>query len=108
GFTKIEDLKKQFEIKLVQQEKDKAEKFFHLHLKVKLDSIYRDWPVIDFWIDKKLYLPAKVVAVSTEEDIYEIKFLQPKVNKEIAKTVFEFEIPKGFTVEQIPLKKKKQ
>ncbi|MFQ6116195.1 MAG: hypothetical protein ACE5NG_19200, partial [bacterium] len=98
GFTKIEDLKKQFEIKLVQQEKDKAEKFFHLHLKVKLDSIYRDWPVIDFWIDKKLYLPAKVVAVSTEEDIYEIKFLQPKVNKEIVKKVFEFEIPKGFTV----------
>ena len=115
GFTKIEDLKKQFEIRLVQQEKEPVSvipakagihETFHLHLKVKPDSIYKDdYTVIDFWIDKKLGLPAKVVAVSTEEDIYEIKFLQPKVNKKIDKKVFEFEIPKGFTIEEIPLKK---
>jgi len=107
GFTKIEDLQKQFEIKLVQQEKAEAERSFHLHLKVKPDSIYKDdYTAIDFWIDKKLGLPAKVVAVSTEEDIHEIKFLKPNVNEKIDKKVFEFEIPKGFTVEEIPLKKK--
>ncbi|MFB0523894.1 MAG: outer membrane lipoprotein carrier protein LolA [Phycisphaerae bacterium] len=118
GFTKIEDLKKHFEIKLVRQEKEPVSvipaqagihEFFHLHLKTKPDSIYKDdYTSIDFWIDGKLGLPAKVVAVSTEEDIYEIKFLQPKVNKKIDKKVFEFEIPKGFTVEEIPLKKKKE
>jgi len=107
GFTKIEDLKKQFEVESVEQEKDEAEKFFQLHLKVKPDSIYKDdYTSIDFWIDKKLVLPTKVVAFSTEEDIYEIKFLQPKVNKKMDKTVFEFEIPKGFSMEIIPLKKK--
>jgi len=109
GFTKIEDLKKQFEIKLVELKKEKPENLIQLNLKVKPDSIYKDdYTTIDFWIDGKLGLPAKVVAVSTEEDIYEIKFLQPKVNKKIDKKVFEFEIPKGFTVEEIPLKKKKE
>jgi outer membrane lipoprotein-sorting protein len=113
GFTKIEDLKKQFEIKLVpsaaeglvQQNKAEAETSFHLHLKVKPDSKYKDWPAIDLWIDKKLYLPAKIIAVTTEEDIYEIKFLKPVVNKKIDAKVFKFDIPKDFTIEIIPLKK---
>ena len=109
GFTGIEDLKKQFEIKLVKPKKQKPDNLIQLNLKVKPDSIYKDdYTTIDFWIDGKLNLPARVVAVSTEEDIYEIKFLQPKVNKEIDKKLFEFEIPKGFTVEEIPLKKNKQ
>ena len=72
------------------------------------NSIYKDdYTFIDFWIDRKLNLPAKVVAVTTEEDIYEIKFLQPKVNKAINKKVFDFEIPKKFgEPEIIPLKEK--
>jgi len=103
GFSKIEDLKKQFEIKLVKQKKGKAQ----LHLKVKADSIYKDdYTSIDFWIDKELGLPAKIVATSTEEDIYEIKLLKSAVNKKINKKVFELEIPKGFGVEIIPLRKK--
>lgn len=116
GFTKVEELKKQFEIKLVEQKKEPPpvipaeagiHEFIQLNLKVKPDSIYKDdYTTIDFWIDKKLFLPAKVMAVSTEEDIYEIKFLRPKVNKKIDKKVFEFEVPEGFTVEIIPLKKK--
>jgi outer membrane lipoprotein-sorting protein len=124
GFTKIEDLKKQFEIKLVpsaaeglaQQEKESVSvipaqagihEFSHLHLKTKPDSIYKDgYTSIDFWIDKKIFLPTKVIAVSTEEDIYEIKFLQPKINEKMDTKVFEFEVPKDFTVEIIPLKKK--
>ncbi len=107
GFTKIDDLKKQFEIKLVEQKKDKPQSFIQLHLKVKRDSVYKDdYISIDFWIDKELGLPAKVVAVSTEEDIYEIKFLKPKLNKKINKKVFEYKIPKGFGEPEIfPLKK---
>lgn len=103
GFTKIEDLKKQFEIKLVKQKKGKAQ----LHLKVKADSIYKnDYTSIDFWVDRELYLPAKIIAVSTEEDIYEIKFLRPAVNKKIVQKVFDFKVPDGFSVETEPLKKK--
>ncbi len=108
GFTKIDDLKKQFEVKLVEQKKDKPQSFIQLHLKVKRDSIYTDdYISIDFWIDKELGLPAKVAAVSTEEDIYEIKFLKPKLNKKINKKVFEYKIPRGFGEPEIfPLKKK--
>ena len=115
GFTKIEDLKKQFEVTLVEQKKGKGEDFIQVHLKVKPNSIYKDdYVSIDFWIDKKLGLPAKVVAVSTEpatepveqKDISEIKFLRPKVNKIIDKKVFDFKLSKDFgEPEIIPLKK---
>lgn len=107
GFTKVEELKKQFEIKLVDLKKEKPENLIQLNLKVKPDSIYKDdYISIDLWIDKKVLLPTKIIAVSIEEDIYEIKFLQPKVNKKIDKKVFKFDVPKDFTVEEIPLKKK--
>ncbi len=117
GFTKIEDLKKQFEIKLVEQKKEHTpvipaeagiQDFIQLHLKVKADSVYKDdYTSIDFWIDKKLYLPSKIIAASIEEDIYEIKFIEPKVNEKMNKKVFDFKIPDGFSVEIEPLKKSK-
>ncbi len=116
GFTKIEDLKKQFQITLVEQKKSEPEDFIQLHLKVKPNSVYKDdYVYINFWIDKKLGLPAKVFAVSTEpatepveqKDIYKIKFIKPKVNRKIDGKVFEFKIPEGFgEPEIIPLKKK--
>jgi hypothetical protein len=79
-------------------------------LKVRPNSIYEDeYTFIDFWIDRKLNLPAKVIAVTTEEDIYEIKFLQPIVNKAIKKNIFDFNIPKKFgEPEIIPLKEKNE
>jgi outer membrane lipoprotein-sorting protein len=107
GFAKIEDLKKQFEIKLVEQQGDEEGNFIHLNLKVKPDSTYKDnYTSVDFWIDKKLGLPVKIGAISTEEDIYEIKLINPKVNNRIDRRIFEFEVPKGFSKEIIPLKKK--
>jgi outer membrane lipoprotein-sorting protein len=107
GFTKIEELKKQFEIKFIQPEKDKAENSFHLYLKVKPDSKYKDdYTVIDFWIDKNLTLPTKVIAITTEEDIYEIRFLKPQINKKIDPEVFKFDVPEDFTIEVITLSKK--
>ncbi|MHC4085487.1 MAG: LolA family protein [Planctomycetota bacterium] len=106
GFARIEDLRKQFEIKLVDQKPSERDDFIQLHLKVKPGSKYKDkYTSIDFWIDKKLYLPARLVAISTEEDIYQIKLLKPKVNKKLGMKIFDVEIPKGFGKETIPLKK---
>ena len=114
GFSKIEDLKKQFEVKLIEQKKDESEDFIQVHLKVKPNSIYKDdYISIDFWIDKKLNLPAKIVAVKREPeppygDIEEIKFIKPKVNQSIDNKVFELKIPKGFGEPEIfPLERKK-
>jgi outer membrane lipoprotein-sorting protein len=107
GFTESDKLGEQFEISLIEQQGGEVENFTRLHLKVKPDSIYEDdYTFIDFWVDKKLYLPAKIVAVTTEEDIYEIKLLGAKVDERIDEEVFEVKIPEGFGMEVIPLKEK--
>jgi len=113
GFTKIEDLKKQFEIKLVEPTKDEQKNLIHLHLKTGPASIYKDrYSSIDFWIDRKLTLPAKVLAVTTEpeppfSDIYEIKLLKPRIDQIVDNKLFELTIPNGFSKpEVVPLKKK--
>jgi outer membrane lipoprotein-sorting protein len=107
GFTKTEDLRKQFEIRLIEQQGGKPSDTIGLRLKVKTDSAYKnDYTDIEFWIDKKLYLPAKIVATSTENDIYLIKFIAPKFNEAIDKIFFDVKIPEGFgEPEVIPLKK---
>ena len=114
GFSKIEDLKNQFEIQLVEKKRGESENLIQVHLKVKPNSIYKDdYISIDFWIDEQLGLPTKIVAVKSEPeppygDIEEIRFLNPKVNKGIDKKIFEFKIPKGFgEPETFPLERKK-
>jgi len=68
---------------------------------------------IDVWIDKTLGLPAKIIAVKTEPeppfgDIEQIRLLQPKVNKGIDKSVYEFQLPGSFGEPEItPLSRKK-
>jgi outer membrane lipoprotein-sorting protein len=103
GFSKTGDLKKQFDVNLVGEPNG----LIRLHLAVKPDSDYKnDYKSVEIWIDKDLMLPGRLTAVSTEGDIYEIKFIEPKVNEAIDKKVFEFTIPADFgKPEVIPLKK---
>jgi hypothetical protein len=115
GFSKIGDLKKQFEITLIGQKKGTSEDFTQVHLDVKPNSIYKDdFVSIDFWIDEKLGLPAKIIAIKTEPeppfgDIEQIKLLKSKVNKGIDRSVFEFEIPERFGEPEItPLSKNRR
>ena len=113
GFTRTEELKKQFEVELVEQKNTEAKDFTQVRLKVQPNSVYEDdFRSIDFWIDKKVGLPARVRATKTEPkppygEIEEIKFLKPQVNKNIAKKVFEFKIPKGFGEPEIKFLPKK-
>ncbi|MBN1806060.1 MAG: hypothetical protein JW837_12490 [Sedimentisphaerales bacterium] len=116
GFSKIEDIRKQFEISLVKQKDSESGDFVQVHLKVKPNSVYKDSYVsIDFWIDKKLWLPVKIVTVSTEpatepaemKDVSEIKFIKPEFNKKINRKVFDIKIPEGFDEPDIqPISKK--
>lgn len=107
GFSRINDLQKQFEVTLVPEPKDTESAFQHLHLKVKPDSVYRDDYVgIDFWIDRKVGLPTKVVAATTEEEIHEIRLINPTVNAAMEDKTFQVDVPKGFSVEVIPLDRK--
>ena len=107
GFSKVEDLRKQFEIELVPEPATQPAPRRHLHLKVKPDSAYKDdYVTIDFWIDGKIGLPTQVEAVTPEEDVYVIKLTDPNVNTELDRTLFQPTVPRDFSVEVIPLSKK--
>lgn len=105
GFTNVDELKNEFDIKPAEQEQQDG--LIHLHLKVKPNSTYKnDYTSIDFWVDRRLYLPAKIAAVSAEGDVYRISFIRPEVNKKIDEKIFDFKIPDGFEVETVPRKQK--
>jgi outer membrane lipoprotein-sorting protein len=107
GFSKVEDLRKQFEIALVTEPQADANAPQHLHLKVKPDSVYKDdYTTLDFWIDGKIGLPARVEAVTPEEDAYEIKLTDPKVNAPLDRKLFQADIPRSFSEEVVPLAKR--
>jgi outer membrane lipoprotein-sorting protein len=103
GYGKSEDLNKQFDVNLAGD----SNGLTHLQLKVKPDSQYADqYKSVDIWIAQSSMLPSKIEAVSTEGDIYQINFIDPKVNQPIDEKAFEFSIPADFgKPEIIPLKK---
>jgi len=108
GFSQIEDLEKQFAIELIEEESAETSPHHHLHMKVLPESVYRDdYVTIDFWINKKRMLPARVTAVTTEQDICEIKLLEPQVNQEIDKAAFAVKVPEDFSVETVPLERRR-
>ncbi|MCX5645546.1 MAG: outer membrane lipoprotein carrier protein LolA [Phycisphaerae bacterium] len=107
GFSQVDDLRKQFEIELVADPPGPSAPRPHLHLTVKPDSVYKDdYVTIDLWIDGKIGLPVQVKAVTAEDDVYEIKLTDPKVNAELDPKLFEAVVPRSFSMEVIPLAKR--
>lgn len=102
GFSKTEDLKKEFDVNLVNEPNDRI----HLLMKVRPESQYKDdYKTVDVWLDKKLTLPSRLTAVSTQDDIYEISFVAPVANEPVDEKIFEVTIPEGFgKPEIIPIK----
>ena len=74
----------------------------------KPDSNYaKEYASLEFTIDKQKWLPNRIDAVTTEEDLYCIEFSKVKLNKRIDDKVFELKIPRGFgKPDIIPLDKK--
>jgi outer membrane lipoprotein-sorting protein len=107
GFSKMDDLRKQFNVTLV-AEPAEDQAFQHLCLSVRPDSAYKDdYTKVDFWVDRKIGLPARIHAVTTEEDIHEIRLVEPQVNVGVDPKMFQIDVPKGFAVEVVPLEKKR-
>lgn len=106
GFSKMDDLRKQFNVAIVPEPEGQTE-FEHLCLTVRPDSVYKDdYTKVDFWVDRKTGLPARIHAVTTEEDIHEIQLIDPQINQGIDSGKFQIDVPKGFAVEEVPLEKK--
>jgi outer membrane lipoprotein-sorting protein len=113
GFTKVDDLRKDFDITLGDVTAEQKDKLILLRLKVKPDSRYsQDYTAMDFWIDARLFLPSRIAATAAVEDefikpdIHEISFVNPEVNQPLDTKIFDFQIPPGFTTETQPLKDK--
>jgi outer membrane lipoprotein-sorting protein len=106
GFSPTDDLKKEFEISLVQaDEKDKD--LAKLHLKVKPESRFKDnYVSLDFWVNTRQWLPERIDALTPDEDIYQLRFTRAKVNGKLTDKQFEFKVPEGFAAPEVfPLKK---
>lgn len=104
GFSRTEQLEKDFEITLPQQTNDPNSPI-HLDMKVKKDSHYKDqYRHINFSIDKISFLPAAMVTTSTDDNKYDIRLLNPKINKNIKNLVFKLETPAHFDKIRTPLK----
>jgi outer membrane lipoprotein-sorting protein len=109
GFSKAEDLTKEFEIGPAKEFTRQGIKYIGFNFKVKAGSRYeQEYKTVDLWIDKKLFLPAKIAAVTTEDDIHEIQLKKASSNKTIDPKVFEVKIPRSFgEPEVIPLENHK-
>ncbi len=100
GFANVESIRKDFEIKLVQE----SEKIVQLRLEPKPGSRYsQDYEYINFWIDAQKWLPTKMSAMSPDEIAYEFELADAKANITIADTVFNVETDRDFAKNVIPL-----
>ena len=109
GFSKTETLEQDFRISLIEKNKLDSQNSVWLHLKVKPDTKYsNDYQHVDFWIDQQTNLPNKILALTTESDIYEIKLTNPKINEDIPQENFNVQIPTDFDdPEIVPLETEK-
>jgi outer membrane lipoprotein-sorting protein len=104
GFSGSKRFDTEFDVSLVETPSDDPN-LAHLLLDVRKDSRYsKDYQKIDFWIDKTLYLPRRVLALSTQGDVYDIRFLDIQTNKKLGKNTFLVEIPEDFHKNIEPLK----
>jgi hypothetical protein len=100
GFGSVEDLKKQFDIALV----EKSDAMIHLALKPRPDSEYRkDYKTIDIYTKASSALPQRIRAVTPDDDVSEIT-LAVEGPQDVAENAFAFEQPRDFTIVSKPLK----
>ncbi|MCF7955828.1 MAG: hypothetical protein K9M75_08510 [Phycisphaerae bacterium] len=106
GFSNKEDLRKNFDITIVEQDKDAKDQQVRLKLVVKNGSPYeKSYSSVDFRIDKKTFLPARIITTSKEGDIYDIKLHHSKINKNLKDSIFKLETPTDFRENKHPIKK---
>ena len=102
GFSGAESLQKDFDVSLESPAVESPavndpNQPIRLLLLVKKDSEYQgEYTKINFWIDSDNYLPSRVMAYSIQGDIYDIRFLNQKMNKKFKNGVFTVETPAHF------------
>lgn len=96
GFTETEDLKKQFDIEF--NPPATANGPLRFTLTPLPESIYaKDYKSISFVVPAGIMLATEFIAQTTSGELVNIKFSNIRINKPLSKSVFKFEIPKGYT-----------
>ncbi len=109
GFSGSKQFDSEFDVQIAEADEDDDPNLIHLVLDVREDSRYhKDYKKIDFWIDNSLYLPRRVRALSTQDDIYDIRFSTIQINKKMEKQTFTIETPTHFRKNREPLKREPQ
>jgi outer membrane lipoprotein-sorting protein len=109
GFTNTKELKTNFEVSLVAQPDGRVPVEWQLHLVTKPQSKYaKDYRYVDFWVDMRTSLPRQVVAAAPQDDVYDIRLEDAKVNKTLPKNIFEIKVPANFDKNVIPLEQEKK
>lgn len=109
GFSGGKHFESEFDVQLAETQENTDPNLTHLILSVRPDSRYsKDYKKIDFWIDNNLYLPHRVCALSTQGDIYDIRFFNIQRNKKVEKQAFAIATPPHFSKNIEPLKQETQ
>lgn len=104
GFTKVDQLKKDFKISYIEPENGENGLDVQLRLAVEPNSTYKnDYAGLDFWIDANLNLPSKITAKTVEADEHTISLTKVKMNKKLKNSVFGVEKPSGFSENKKPI-----
>jgi hypothetical protein len=104
GFGSVEDLKKQFDITLVEPNTPVSGRLVHLLLKTRPNSDYRnDYRTIDIFTEPSAAMPDRIRAVTPDDDISEIS-LTAAGPQDVPDLIFAFERPRSFTIISKPLK----
>jgi len=107
GLTKIEDLKKRFDITLITQSPSKSNESIHLRLQTKTGSGYKEaYSAIDLWLDTKPFLPTRILYISSQDETEEWEFYNQNTKKKLSDSIFQVEIPDGFSKNIIKLKQR--
>ncbi|HDS83774.1 MAG TPA: hypothetical protein ENN97_01045 [Phycisphaerales bacterium] len=109
GFSGSKQFDSEFDVQIAEAQEDDDPNLIHLILDVREDSRYhKDYEKVDFWIDNNLFLPRRVRALSTQDDIYDIRFAHIQTNKKMEKQTFTIETPAHFRKNIEPLKQEPQ
>ena len=104
GFSGTRHVEAEFDVRLGRDSEDDPN-LIHLVLDVPEDSRYsEDYSEIDFWIDRDLFLPRRIRALSTLGDIFDLRFFDIETDKKPEKQIFEIDPPAHFRKNIEPLK----
>jgi outer membrane lipoprotein-sorting protein len=101
GFADTGRLRTEFTISLAGE----ANGLTRLHLITKPTSQFKDdYAWIDFWLDTKTLLPARMLSHSPQDEyISDIRLSDAVVNKPLDSAVFNIKVPLDFGVHRVPL-----